>query len=62
MKKEYAIAIAFALLLAWYFRFEITPLAPHTDSAGFYMVNRWTGDVTLVGGVTIRETKRVSPQ
>lgn len=45
----FSLAVA-VLFLAWFFRWDITPIANGDRWGGAYMLNRFTGDVYVLHG------------
>lgn len=44
-KKHMAlIAIGVAVVLGWFFRFDVTPIHGGESYGGAFVLNRWTGD------------------
>lgn len=61
MNEKYVIAAICAVLLGWFFRWDVQPI--HSDRALVaYMVNRWTGTTLLVTPSGIRELENRPPE
>lgn len=43
-KFKLAVAIAAAILLGWFFRFDVTPIRNGSGQGGAMVLNRWTGE------------------
>lgn len=54
-KHKIAAVIVAGLALGWFFRYEL--VAPHSDSAAIYKLDRFTGTVYLIGGMREMEVK-----
>lgn len=59
MKTAIAAAALLVVLIAWMCRFEL--IAPHSDSAVIYKLDRFTGTMYVVSGVKQIEVKTVDP-
>lgn len=59
-KFKLAVAIAAAILLGWFFRYELVPT--HADTVAVYKLDRFTGDVYLIGGAKQMEVKPKAPE
>lgn len=49
--KKFILPVAATILVAWFFRWDITPVARGDGLGVAYMVNRWTGSVYMLHGV-----------
>lgn len=55
LKHKAAAVVVAALVLGWFFRFEVA--TPHGDSAGIYKLDRFTGTVYFIWGGKQTEVK-----
>lgn len=55
MKKELALVVAALCFVAWFFRWDVIPIANGDRWGGAYMVNRLTGSIYVLHGTERHE-------
>lgn len=60
LKHKVTAVVLAVLALGWFFRYEL--VAPHSDSAAIYKLDRFTGTVYLIGGTREMEVKPKAPE
>lgn len=57
------LSVAAALLFcAWFFRYDVTPIASGDGMGGAYILDRWTGDVRFLRGFQMNQAVPPNPR